>query len=327
MHRRSFIRTVGVTSLMLAVPGCASSSARGPESPRGGWRATLLRDHPLVGKIWDAESERYVSAAVLMESLTRAHFRLLGEVHDNADAHAIQAELLEEIAAAGPKPLVAMEQMDRKGEATLQQRLASTKLTADEVAKAAGFDEKGWNWPFYRPLVDIALRAGMPLRAANLSRKEAGQVARKGLDALGESRVAALRLEAAWSAEREQALREIIREGHCGALPESALPNMAAAQRARDATLAESLLGAGRDGAVLIAGNGHVRRDLAVPLYLAARAADKRSCSVGILEVESGTETPRDYARSAASRIPLYDFVWFTPRWERPDPCAAFRRG
>jgi uncharacterized iron-regulated protein len=101
---------------------------------------------------------------------------------------------------------------------------------------------------------------------------------------------------------------------------------MTIAQRARDATMAEVLLGAGDDGAVLISGNGHVRRDLAVPLYLSA-AGDKASCVVGILEVDAETEDPRAYVRSAASRGPRYDFAWFTPRVDRPDPCAAFRRG
>jgi uncharacterized iron-regulated protein len=286
----------------------------------------LLRNHSLVGRIWDARSERFVPTGALIEALRQAHFRLLGEVHDNPDHHAIQGKLLEAIAAGGLRPLVAFEQFDREFDAALQQRLASGKLSPDDVAEAVNFDYKGWNWDFYRPLVAIALRHDMPLRAANLSRKAAAQIAKEGTGALDRERVAALRLETAWTAAREQALREIIAEGHCGALPESIVPAMAAAQRTRDATLAEVLLGADRAGAVLIAGNGHVRRDLAVPIYLSAVAGDRPSCVVGILEVEAEKPDPRVYARPAASRTPQFDFVWFTPRWDRPDPCAAFQR-
>jgi uncharacterized iron-regulated protein len=99
---------------------------------------------------------------------------------------------------------------------------------------------------------------------------------------------------------------------------------MTLAQRARDATLAQALLSVDRERAVLIAGNGHVRRDLAVPVYLSA--AGRVSCALGILEVEAGTRDPRHYLRSAASDAHRYDFVFFTPRWERPDPCDAFKR-
>ena len=325
MHRRRLVRALGLTALAAFFPPIPGWSADTRKPALMRWRSPLLHNHPLAGRIWDAASERFVPTGALIESLRHAYFRLLGEVHDNPDHHAIQAELLEAIAAGGLKPVVAFEQFDREFDAVLQQRLVSGKLGPDDVAAAVHFDYKGWNWDFYRPLVAIALRHGMPLRAANLSRKAAAEIAKKGMAALEPSRIAALRLESAWNTEREQALREIIREGHCGALPESILPAMAAAQRVRDATMAETLLEASRDGAVLIAGNGHVRRDLAVPIYLAAAAAaEKSSCAVGILEVDAEEQQPEAYLQSAASRVPLYDFVCFTPRWDRPDPCAAF---
>jgi uncharacterized iron-regulated protein len=288
--------------------------------------STLLDDHPLVGKIWDTALARFVRIQAVVDALTRARFRLLGEVHDNPEHHARQAELLEALTATGLKPLVAFEQMDREHDAALQQRLALGDASAEEVARAVRFDRKGWNWAFYEPLVAIALRRGLAVRAANLSRSAAAQIARGGLSALEPARLAALRLETAWTPEREQAMRAIIRDGHCGALPESVVPTMVAAQRARDATLAESLwLPPATDGAVLIAGNGHVRRDLGVPIYLAAAGAGA-SCSIGLLEVEVQKQSPRDYLTSSTPVGPLYDFIWFTPRVDRPDPCAIFRK-
>ena len=288
--------------------------------------STLLDDHPLVGKTWDAASARFVTREALVDALRRAYFRLLGEIHDNPVHHTLQAELLEAIAASGLKPLVAFEQMDREHDAALQQRLMQEKTQPEDVADAVRFDRTGWTWTYYRTLVEIALRRGLPLRAANLSRKAAAQIAREGLSAIAPTRIAELRLEGAWSTEHEQAMREIIRHGHCGALPESAVPSMVAAQRVRDATLAESLLTSVKDGAVLIAGNGHVRRDLGVPLYLAASGA-RSACSVGMIEVEAGQLDPRSYVVAMTTHAPLYDFVCFTARRERPDPCAAFKKG
>jgi uncharacterized iron-regulated protein len=318
MRRRSFL--AALTSFATMVVKAPELSAQ-PTAPPN----TLLDDHPLAGKIWDAASARFMTRDALVDALKRAHFRLLGEVHDNPVHHTLQAELLEAIAASGLKPLLAFEQMDREHDAALQQRLSQGDASTEDIARAASFDRRGWDWTFYEPLVAIAMRYGLPLRAANLSRKVAGQIARNGMSALESARIAALRLETAWSAEREQTLRQIIRDGHCGALPESAVPAMTIAQRARDATLAEAMLGAKRDGAVLIAGNGHVRRDLGVPVYLAARAADA-ACSVGILEVQARKRDPQAYAASETSSVLLYDFVCFTARVDRPDPCAAFRK-
>jgi uncharacterized iron-regulated protein len=321
MHRRLALRALGWIALAaLLAPGVRYAMASDKR-----WRSTLLRDHPLTGKIWHAAAGRFASADELAGTLRQAYFRLLGEVHDNPDHHAIQAELLVAIGAGGLKPVVAFEQFDLEYDAALQQRQQDGKLDAEAIADAVNFNRKGWTWDYYRPLVETALRYGMPLRAANLSRTAAGQIAKQGLAALAPERIAAMRLDATWSTEKELVLREIIIEGHCSALPASMVPAMTAAQRARDATLARSLMNAGQDGAVLITGNGHVRHDLAVPLYLRAAVAGVTVCAVGIVEVEAGADEPRDYLKTATAGALPFDFVWFTPRWERPDPCAAFR--
>jgi uncharacterized iron-regulated protein len=319
--RRSFVRALALAPL--AVSGARGAGAAQPPAEH---ERALLLDHPLAGRVWDAASGAFVTRAALIDRLRRAHFRLIGEVHDNPEHHRVQAELLEGVVREGLAPTLVFEQMDREHDAALQQRLAGGGAGVEDVAEAVRFDRKGWNWDFYRPLVAIGLKRGLPLRAGNLSRGGAGAVVKKGLAVLEPARRAALRLEESWNSEREEALREIIRDGHCGALPESIVPNMAAAQRVRDATIAEAMLAAGGDGAVLIAGNGHVRRDLAVPLYLAASAPERASCAIGILEVEAGHVEPRAYLQAAASTDPIYDAVIFTPRWQRPDPCAAFER-
>ncbi len=293
--------------------------------PGSRWRSVLQPDHPLVGAIWSVAEGRRVDARVLAGELHAARHRLLGEVHDNPDHHEIQLTLLRSLAEAGLKPAVAFEQFDREHDAALRQRLAGTNVTADDVASAVNFNHKGWDWNFYRPLVAMALRHGMPLRAANLSRAAAQPIIEGGLEVLGSGRIAALRIEAAWTPRRENALRRIIFDGHCRALPKRLLPSMAAAQRARDATLAAAMLDAVADGAVLIAGNGHVRRDLGVPLYLGAADASASICAVGIVEVEEGKTDPRSYVDTEASPPPAFDFVCFTPQWSRPDPCAEFK--
>ena len=121
--------------------------------------------------------------------------------------------------------------------------------------------------------------------------------------------------------EQQAELLHQVDVGHCGALPQSMLAPMALAQRARDAALALAMVQAARQAApgarvVLIAGNGHVRRDLGVPHDLAVLDAAARVLSVAFLELEDG--------RPGAVDGP-YDAAWFTPRAERADPCADFK--
>jgi len=61
---------------------------------------------------------------------------------------------------------------------------------------------------------------------------------------------------------------------------------------------------------------------LAVPIYVAARAARRRVVTVGIVETRPGAARPEDYPETAPGR---FDFVWFTPAAPRPDPCEGFR--
>jgi uncharacterized iron-regulated protein len=66
-------------------------------------------------------------------------------------------------------------------------------------------------------------------------------------------------------------------------------------------------------GVVLLAGNGHVRRDLGVPRWLPPEAR-ARAFAVGYLE-EGDTPPPG-----------AFDALVYTPRAERDDPCAAFTK-
>ncbi|HJW12354.1 MAG TPA: ChaN family lipoprotein, partial [Albitalea sp.] len=97
---------------------------------------------------------------------------------------------------------------------------------------------------------------------------------------------------------------------HCGRLPATLLPGMVRAQFARDALMAQTLLRDASRGAVLLAGNGHVRRDIGVPRWFTG-VAPQRVWSVGFLE------TP-----DAAASSGLFDAVVLTPPATRDaDPC------
>jgi uncharacterized iron-regulated protein len=280
--------------------------------------------HPLSGKIWDVRQQRFIPESELLTKLGATDFVLLGEVHDNPEHHAHQAAVLSSLVLRGRRPALAMEQFDREHQPAIDAALARG-ATTEGIALAGHLDRKGWQWKDYEPLVRIAVSARLPVVAANLSRGTGRAVAAVGFESL-EPSPAVLALTSVWTTAREEVLVRTIVDGHCGQLsPENASP-MTRAQRARDAIMADAMVGHRATGAVLIAGAGHVRRDTAVPLYLRARAPDASIVTVAMTEVQAGTDDPAAYKTSAAEGAtePVFDYLWFTPRFEREDPCAGF---
>ena len=237
---------------------------------------------------------------------------LLGEVHDNPELHRVRAAALRDALARGWRPAIVMEQFDLERQADIERARRERPDDAQHVIDQAGGG--GWQWPDYRPVIALALANGLPLLAGNLSRAIASRLAREDYAVLGPERLAAWKLDAppddAWQSAQEHE----IDLGHCGALPRRLWPALARGQFARDAAMAHLLAQHAARGAVLLAGNGHVRRDLGVPRWLTRQGAPS-PLAVGFLE--RGATQSDDAGR--------YDAVVVTLPAARPDPCEAFR--
>jgi uncharacterized iron-regulated protein len=278
--------------------------------------------HPLQGRIWDVTRDRMVSQEALLRDIATTQIILLGEVHDNPEHHRLQAEVLRAVLAKGRRPALAMEQFDREFQPAIDAAVATPGASADSVANAGGFDKRGWKWALYEPLLVAAIHARLPVVAMNLPRDRTRQVARQGLTILGESAVRDLAIDATWNSGRQAIMNREIADGHCGILPPAALPGMVNVQRARDAIMADALISRLDTGAIVIAGAGHVRKDIGVPVYLASRVPGQRLVSIGFMEVEPGQVAVSDYVRPPALAMP-FDYVWFTSAAQRDDPCEG----
>ena len=276
----------------------------------------LEEGHALAGRVWDVSAEREISLEALFERASASRFVILGEVHDNLEHHGLQARILTAMLQAGRLPALAMEQFDREHQAALDAARRRGERDPERIADAGRFDHKGWNWPAYRPLVELAIANDLPIIAANMSREEARAVARAGGPAGGLGPA---------TPELRAALERDLVEGHCGKRPApAALAGMIEAQRARDARMAAALEGSGERGAVLIAGAGHARRDRGAPTYLSGSARGQL-LAVALVEIEPGRNELGAYAGEGLASS--YDLVQFTPRAAREDPCKNFPEG
>lgn len=235
---------------------------------------------------------------------------LFGEVHDNAQQHALRLQAFEALLARGARPALVMEQLDRDRQPQIEQLRAEaartgSPLTAQHLLDTAAPGDTGWNWDFYRPFVQLALAHDLPLVAANVTREEGRRVMAQGLAATG------FNGDVPDDITREQA--RLIVASHCGLVNEAQAARMVAVQVARDQLMARLVDQYRERGVVLLAGNGHVRRDVGVPRWLSP-AAKTAALAVGFVEADM-PEPGR------------FDLSITTPAAAREDPCAAMRAG
>jgi uncharacterized iron-regulated protein len=273
----------------------------------------------------------------LAAAAEKADFVLLGEIHDNPSHHRIRGQIILALAAQRakakrPTPGLVLEHI------RADQALAVAGFRAvDRVQRRsvddlfAALDWKKSGWPpeaLFRPMIEAALDVEWPIIHGNLTREGIRAVAKGGIGALDAEETKSLGLDTPLPDGEQNGLLDELVGSHCGIMPRAALTTMADAQRYRDAYMANQLVDAAKthQGAVLLAGNGHVRRDRAVPWHLQRMAPTKRSLVVMFSQAESQQADALSYATRGAEGRPIADFVVITPRVERPDPCIAMKK-
>ncbi len=273
---------------------------------------TTERGAAFVGAFFLWANFQLAGAAVAQPPLNRvalaADVVILGEVHDNAAHHQVQAAALDQI---NPKAviweMISPEQAEALGGVDL----------ADSAAVAAQLDWAASGWPdfsLYAPV--FAAADGAAHYGAHVPRAAAGAAMQTGAAAAFGDGAARFGLDQPLSADAQAAREADQLASHCDALPEEMLPLFVDVQRLRDTVLAravtEALADTGGPVAV-ITGNGHARKDRGIPVYLAYANPDLTVFVLGQSEgglIEGG-----------------YDQVLDADPVERPDPCEAFRKG
>ena len=235
---------------------------------------------------------------------------LLGEVHDNPNGHTLRLELVMQLISQKQKPVVAMEQFDRENQQALDLALTSCQDVDCVLAKVA---TPGWDWLFYKPYVQLALDKKITLVAANLSNTDVRKVMTQGFSSvyspleIAEYKLAQLPMHLL----NDQ--RKSIQEGHCNMLPIQAIDPMVRGQIARDVWMANAVNNVKNQMVILIAGNGHVRKDAGVFQWLTRE-------NKLITQVHGYVE------QADKSDANWYDHVHVIPTIEREDPCRVFEK-
>ena len=311
--------------LLAGIPAPMASAPVVEALQRFTWTEPLLRDHPLAGRIWNLKSKDFVDHAVLVEAVAGAPLVLLGEMHDNADHHRFRAVLLPVSKALVFEQIRDDQRKDLESFAGFREQ-ARRLATADDLMRFLDWKSTSWSLS-YKPLLQAAIQSRLPILPGDVPKEKIRTAARTGEQAIAADERQRLGLDTALSPAAQDALLGELEASHCGMMPKSAFTNMAFAQRYRDAHLARALAdaAAAHGSAMLFAGNGHVRKDRGVPWHLERMAPGRAAVAVMMIEVEDGKSEVSGYPDAMPSGRPVADFVVFTPRAQRDDPCARMR--
>jgi len=235
---------------------------------------------------------------------------LLGEVHDNSQGHKLRYELLRQRVEAGWQPVIVMEQFDRENQDLLAK---AQKGCADAqcVIQVAGGAR--WDWQLYYPVIQLALDHKLQLVAGNLSRADASRVVRDGIkSSFDPQSIKEYRLDQPLPAALRAAQQQEIVAGHCNMLPDMMVGGMVDAQVSRDIWMAKIIRDQLPRDVVLIAGNGHVRKDIGVGYWLHEAAPTLKVHSIGFVE-----------GRDNDGR---YDSLQPLATQQRDDPCKQVKK-
>jgi len=337
-----------------------STAAQAQTSPCARHDGTSFRDvhwqqkqppHPLIGHVLKGDQPIAVSSDActrsplqqliveVWDTIRGGGIVLLGEVHDNPEHHAVRGDILRPridrmVPTKGLRPAAVFEHIRTSQQAGLdsfyRHAARSRRLwRAPDLINKLEWEKTGWPAAeMFYPLFDAALRAKQRIYPGNAVRERMRLLVRGQTEPTDEE-AASLKLAQALPQPLLDTLASELEGSHCGMLPPSAIPGMSLAQRYADAHLADALVKAAEKhkGAFLLAGNGHVRTDRGVPWYVRQLAPERKVIAVMFLEVEEGKNAAAAYLTRAPDGTVAADYVMFTPRQLRTDPCEQMRSG
>ena len=258
-------------------------------------------------QIINLKNGQVISAEDLVQQVRDVDMLLLGELHDNVFHHRERGLFIKLLAR--PVMTIVSEHLP----ANSKVEFSGSTLGALELA---GFEKKAWDWPLPESLFDNIRAGGHVLIGGNLVKGVSKDLAKNGRSVLSSEMRDAIE-RATLDAKSGKALDQDLIDGHCGQLPEKYLGPMQLIQRATDTSFALTMLN--NKPAILVAGNGHVRKDYGVPQVINAIAPSIKVISIGFHERPGHEKEPIPSFNS------MYDFVWFTEAANRTDPCAGFK--
>jgi uncharacterized iron-regulated protein len=254
------------------------------------------------GQIVDLGVGKPIPFRVLTELLSAQDLLFVGEVHDDADHHLIQVQVLQALLDCCQPLTLAMECFEQKNQEFLD-RYIQREINEEELLKAVDWEESwGYDYHLYRPLLLMARQNRFRVLAINAPRSVVREVARTGLDSLTEGDRKTIARDIDLGNEAHRAYLQEIFKHHHGDL--ESFEFFYQAQCVWEDTMARNIAEHVKNNAgmmIVIAGNGHIRFKYGIPDRVAKR-----------VPVSMATLMPYPITGHEDLQGGLADYVWLT---------------
>jgi uncharacterized iron-regulated protein len=258
-------------------------------------------------RVYETRRSAFGDFEAMLADLSRADVVLVGEQHDDPNTHRLELAMLEGLARRGVPVIVSLEMFERDVQPVLDRYLSGEIPETQFLAESRPWPRYATD---YRALIEFARARKLRVVAANVPRRLASEVSRKGLDAVDEfavdRRFAAKDIDCPAAGSYFDRFTTAM-GGHRGATP-----NFYYAQCVKDETMGESIADAvattsGR--AVVVHVNGAFHSDFGEGTAHSARRRmpGRRVAVVSVLPVAD-----LDAVKPADEDLKRGDFLVYT---------------
>jgi uncharacterized iron-regulated protein len=152
-------------------------------------------------RVYDMRAGQWTAFDDMTRAAAKADMIFLGEQHDDPVTHGVELAVLRAVGAQRGRVVLSLEMFERDVQPLLDRYLAGTLPEAEFLAAARPWDRYATD---YRPMVELARTRGWPVVAANVPRRIASDVSRRGLAHLDTINAA----DRAWTAREHSCPRD-----------------------------------------------------------------------------------------------------------------------
>ena len=300
------------------------------------------RNDPLVGRIYDTEEGKELSAEQFLDRAESADVLYLGEKHDNSEHHARQLEILQDLVDRGLTPAIGFEFFDVSETGYLKQYVEGTQSSLMIAkAKSAISEEQwlrrrlGWQdtndeyWGFYFRLLELAKVYQLEVFGADLPSSIKSRLSRVGLKGLNSVEFSLLTPTELEDEAYQKLMHEVFRQAHCGWGEEGLLKRLYQTWVARNDRMATSIVQIAKENKsrpiVVILGKGHVQHSQGVFERVAHLNPELRQINLGFTEISRAPNPLSYYVKpeivAGKEFPPSHQLIWFSQRQDFGDPC------
>ena len=244
-----------------------------------------------------------------LQELASSKVVYLGETHDNPEDHKIQLQIIQSLQQRNRKIAIAMEMFVQPSQNVLNRYLAG-KLSEQELVQQSNYQQWGYPWEYYAPILRFAKEKQLPVVALNIPIEITRQVSRSGLESLTPQQrklippFSEIRTD---NAEYRQLLAAAFgQHQHSGHGNSKGFERFFLAQVLWDETMADVIAKFIKANpnyqVVVLAGSGHIIYGYGIPSRVERRLQDKRFVQRSVL-----LSYPND---SVDTKNAIADFIW-----------------